>query len=76
MNYLYLPIETMPFGKERRALIMKAFDSSEDSRYCVNHLHRPQLKDDPDLRKLIRDGKLRRLRVGSRTNRHTYLMLA
>ena len=71
MNYLYIPIEDMPFGKERRAVIMKAFQDTEDAAYAVNCKWRPQLKDDPDLRKLVKTGKLLRLRTINRT----YLVL-
>lgn len=48
----------MHFGKERRSMILSAFDSVDNPILYVNCQHGPQLKDDPDLRKLIKQGKL------------------
>lgn len=68
-TYLSLPIEFMPYGKERRAVIMRHFESTPNAAYVVNRRYRPQLKDDPDLQKLIRTGKLKRIRKGNWNNR-------
>ena len=51
-------LENMSFGKERRAHILKSFDLTENAALYVNCRHRPQLKNDPDLRKLIKQKKL------------------
>jgi hypothetical protein len=74
MNWLYVP--EMAYGKERRATIMHLFDTTEDAAYCVNTKYRPQMKDDPDLRKLVKQGKLKILRGGMPTSRRTYLVKA
>ena len=45
--------------------------------YCVNSKYRPQVKDDPDLKKLIKTGFLKQIRVKYGRNRgRTYLVLA
>lgn len=76
MNWLYIP-EGLPYGKERRALIMRMFNNTPDAAYCVNAKYRPQLKHDPDLRLLIRRGLLKRMRFGlTRSSRKTYLVKA
>lgn len=72
MNWLYVP--EMAYGKERRALIMHLFNTTEDAAYCVNRKYRPQMKDDPDLRKLVKQGKLRVVRDGMWRSRTTYLV--
>lgn len=60
IDYLYVPL--MPYGKERRQFIMDWFDAHPEGRYTVNCKHRPQVKDDPDLQKLIKSGFLKTLR--------------
>lgn len=72
MNWLYIPY--MDYGKNRRELIMKLFNSVDNSAYCVNRKHRPQIKNDPDLKRLIKTGKLKLKREGSITSRTTYLI--
>lgn len=56
----------MAYGKERRAFIKDWFTANPDGAYCVNAKYRPQVKEDPDLKKLIRIGFLRQ------TRRHTH----
>lgn len=73
-EYLYVPM--MDYGKERRAFIKDWFINNPDGRYCVNRKYRPQLKSDPDLKKLIKDGFLKTERVGSPRSRSTFLMRA
>lgn len=74
MNWLYIP--ECDYGKNRRKLIMYMFDTTPDAAYCVNAKYRPQMKDDPDLRKLVKDGKLKLMRYGIATSRITYLVKA
>lgn len=54
-----------PYGKGRREALKKMFDVGEgDVAYlCVNTKYRPQMKTDPDLRKLVKDGFLRQIRL-------------
>jgi hypothetical protein len=73
-HYLYVPI--MPYGSARRKIIMDWFNSHPDGEYYVNCKHRPQMKDDPDLRRLVRVGFLKVKRTGTRTSRKTYLVKA
>jgi hypothetical protein len=75
MDSLYIPI--MDYGKERRRLIRDWFNAHPDGRYYVNCKYRPQMKDDPDLRQLVRVGFLKTMREGpTRTSRKTYLVKA
>ena len=60
MNYLYVPM--MPYGKERRKFIKDWFNINPDGYYAVNCKYRPQVKEDPDLKKLIRVGFLKQIR--------------
>lgn len=60
-NYLY--VESQTYGKERRKFIKDWFTTHPDGKYCVNTKYRPQVKDDSDLKKLIRTGFLKTLRV-------------
>lgn len=60
IDYLYVPM--MPYGKERRKFIINWFDKHPEGRYTVNCKHRPQVKADPDLRKLIKSGVLKSVR--------------
>ena len=61
MDYLYVPM--MTYGKERRQFIKDWFNANPDGAYCVNAKHRPQVKYDSDLKKLIKDGFLKQVRV-------------
>lgn len=60
MNWLYVPM--MAYGKERRKYIKDWFNANPDGKYCVNRKHRPQVKEDPDLKKLIKAGFLKQKR--------------
>lgn len=62
MNFLFVP-ETMPYGKERRKLIKDWFTANPDGQFSVNCRYRPQVKNDPDLKKLIRTGFLKQVRT-------------
>jgi hypothetical protein len=73
-EYLYVPFDQ--YGKERRKFIRNWFDKHPDGMYAVNCKYRPQLKDDSDLKKLIRVGFLKTVREGSRFSRRTYLVKA
>lgn len=61
MEYLFVPL--MPYGKERRKFIKDWFNEHPDGEYYVNCKYRPQVKDDPDLKKLIRIGFLKQKRI-------------
>jgi len=61
MPFLYVP-ETMAYGKERRKFIKDWFNANPDGQYHVNRKYRPQVKNDSDLKKLIRTGFLKQIR--------------
>jgi hypothetical protein len=61
MDYLYVPM--MDYGKERRKLIKDWFTEHPEGQYCVNTKYRPQVKEDPDLKKLVRVGFLKQIRL-------------
>ena len=56
-EYLYLPF--MPYGKERRRLIKQWFNDRPYGLYAINCKHKPQLKHDKDLQKLVKTGFLK-----------------
>lgn len=58
----YLYVASHDYGKVRRKFIKDWFNSNPDGMYCVNTRHRPQVKKDSDLKKLIRIGFLKRFR--------------
>jgi hypothetical protein len=73
MDYLYVP--HVDYGKDRRKFIKDWFTAHPDGRYCVNTKYRPQVKEDPDLKKLIRTGFLKQVREHQgRTSARTYLV--
>jgi hypothetical protein len=74
MNWLYIP--EMDYGSARRKLIMHMFNTTPDAAYCVNRKYRPQMKDDTDLRRLVKTGKLKLKRMGTPSSRYTYLVKA
>ena len=75
MNYLYVPSET--YGKERRKFIKDWFIANPDGMYAVNCKWRPQVKDDPDLKKLIRIGFLKSVRLHThKAHAKTFLIKA
>ena len=47
-----------PYGKNRRKIIMDWFNTNPNGRLYINCKYRPQLKDDTDLRYLIKKGFL------------------
>lgn len=63
------------YGSVRRKLIIELMESRPDLYVVVNRKHTAQLKQDPDLRKLLKSGKLKRVRLGSSHSRQTYLVL-
>lgn len=73
IDYLYVPYTA--YGKERRNFIKDWFNTHPDGRYAVNCRHRPQVKVDPDLKKLIRIGFLKQMREHtSRFHAKTFLV--
>lgn len=72
ITYLYL--EMMDYGKDRRKFIIDWFNNNPNGRYYINCKYRPQVKDDPDLKYLIRKRFLKVKREGTRTSRSTYLV--
>jgi len=73
ISYLYVPM--MPYGKERRKFIKDWFSANPDGMYCVNTKYRPQIKEDPDLKKLLRIGYLKQVRKHTgRTHAKTFLV--
>ena len=74
-EYLYVPM--MDYGKERRKFIKDWFNEHPDGMYCVNTKYRPQVKEDPDLKKLLRIGFLKQSREHySRARAKTFLVKA
>jgi hypothetical protein len=73
-DYLYVPL--MQYGKERRKFIKDWFNEHPDGMYAVNCKYRPQVRNDSDLKKLIRSGFLKPVRelVSFGTGRRTYLV--
>jgi len=73
----YLYVESHTYGKERRNFIKDWFNTHPDGRYCVNATHRPQVKNDSDLQKLIRVGFLKAIRIHeSASHAKTFLVKA
>lgn len=52
----YFEVRKMSYGMKRRALLMKLFKAGVE--FYVNCNHCIQLKDDKDLQKLIKQGKI------------------
>lgn len=71
--YLYIP-EQIPYGKVRKQFIKDWFLANPDGILAVNCKYRPQLKNDPDLSRLLKDGFLVRQRIGDYTHKTTYLI--
>lgn len=73
IKYVRIPIE-LEYGKNRREFIKNAF-SSEGARLYVNSRYCIQLKNDPDLKKLIKSGflKVYKERESFTTFHRTYL---
>jgi hypothetical protein len=72
-EYLYVPHTT--YGKERRKFIKDWFTAHPDGMYAVNCKWRPQVKDDSDLKKLIRIGFLKVVRLHiSKTHAQSYVV--
>lgn len=73
-NFLYVPM--MDYGKVRREFIKGLFINNPAGMLGVNSKYKPQVKDDPDLKKLIKSGFLKQVRVKYGRNRsRTYLVL-
>lgn len=73
----YLYVESHNYGQERRRYIRDWFTENPRGRYAVNSKYRPQVKADPDLKKLIRIGFLRQIRVHvNSTHASTFLVRA
>ena len=53
----YWKIREMNYGKERRALILEVLTSGFS--FCVNRKYCLQTKHDPDLKRLIKKGKIK-----------------
>lgn len=74
----------MPYGHKRRAVLLELLRegypdgttvwSQQGWSGLVNRHHRPILKHDPDLQKLLKSGKVRRVRKGTPKCRYTYLI--
>jgi len=70
--FLHIP-DSIPYGKGRKEFIVNWFLDNPDGALAVNCRHRPQLKNDPDLRNLIKKGFLVRYRMGEFSHKTTYL---
>jgi hypothetical protein len=76
-NIKYLYVASHDYGRARRQVIRDWFTENPTGMYCVNARHRPQVKDDPDLKRLIRTGFLKQIRVHTNsTHARTFLVRA
>lgn len=66
-------ILNMNFGAERRTKLLYWF---KENTLCVNRKWCILLKHDPDLRRMLKQGILKRTREGNFSTRNTYLSLA
>lgn len=62
-------------GKYRREILLALFVAFPEAKLCVNRKWCASTKD-PDLHKLLKQGKIKQSRSGHKTCRHTYLQLA
>lgn len=58
----YWKIHDMSYGKERRALILEVLKAGFS--FCVNRKYCLQTKHDPDLKRLIKKGKIKMVNSG------------
>lgn len=65
----------MPFGAKRREMILMYLRGDPSAYITVNRKWCVQLHQDPDLTRLLKQGKLKRDRWGTRSCRHTHLVL-
>lgn len=63
----------MPYGKERRRLILEALDDPE-TYLAVNRQWCANLKYDVDLKRLLKENKIKRVRIGRFRSRTTRLV--
>lgn len=54
----------MPYGKERRAKVLESL-SKKKFMFLVNCKYRPQMKEDTDLKRLIKQKKVKLCNVGN-----------
>lgn len=69
-NWFSPPIP--PYGKERRKQIKDWFIANPTGGMAVNCKYRPQLKSDPDFRRLVKEGWLVMVREGGRYGKHQF----
>lgn len=64
----------LPYGKERRKIIRQYFEKDPDAQIAVNRKWQAQIKQDPDLQKLLKKGLVRLIRDGIGRCRQSYLV--
>lgn len=62
-------------GKNRRQAILSYLKAHPDTKIYINRKYCRQLHLDSDLKKMVKNGVLKRHRDGMRTCRHSYLTL-
>ena len=78
----YRAVFTLPFGKYRRERLLELLGPDQNQMstikgFLVNTRHCPVLDKDPDLKHLVKTGKVKQVRVHiNRTRARTYLQLA
>lgn len=68
-------LSDMPYGKDRRKLIKEYFLENPTYEAMVDCEHCQQVKNDPDLKKLIKQGFLKRNRSRYGSSNRTFLSL-
>lgn len=67
-------LKGMDYGKKRREIIKNWFMENPDLQLTVDCRWCQQVKNDPDLKKLLKQGFLKRIRLGLRIPRRTFLV--
>lgn len=74
----YFTYHVMPYGKERRKTILehlKTIENDDHNYIVINRMYCLILKKDPDLKKLLKQGKLWMDKVRACGNKCTYSVL-
>lgn len=65
----------MDYGRKRREIIKGWFLENPDTQLTVDCKWCQQVKNDPDLKKLLKQGFLKRIRLGTKPRR-TFLVMS
>ncbi len=60
--------DMVPYGKHRRKLILEWLESNKENHIAINKKHCPILSKDPDLKRLLKQGRLKmeKIRCGGK----------